>query len=103
MSQPRVLLLALLLAGSAASSLPEAPSREQIAQWIKELGDGKFAVREEASKKLYNAGAAAEAALVQAAKSDDAEVRRRAEEILDKFRWGIYPDTPVQIVDLIQA
>src|SRR5262249_16979970 len=37
-----------------------------------------------------------------ASDSDDVEVRRRARDILEKFKWGIYPDTPAGVVDLIQ-
>ena len=43
----------------------------------------------------------AEPALQEAGKSDDAEVMRRAKELLDKFKWGIYPSTPKAVVELI--
>src|SRR5205085_6057861 len=46
---------------------------------------------------------AAEPALQAALASDDAEVKRRARELLDKFRWGVYPETPAKVVDLIAA
>ncbi|HEY7423835.1 MAG TPA: hypothetical protein VH682_06270, partial [Gemmataceae bacterium] len=39
----------------------------------------------------------------KALQSDDAEVVRRARAILDKFRWGIYGDTPAEVVTLIQT
>ncbi len=81
----------------------EEPTPKQIAQWIKELGDDRFAARENASKQLWQAGAAAEAALEIAAKNDDAEVARRARDLLDRFHWGIYPDTPANIVALIRT
>jgi len=82
---------------------PPSASERQVAQWIKELGDDDFAVREKASRKLWLAGEVAEAALEKALQSDDAEVVRRARGILDKFRWGIYGDTPAEVVALIQA
>jgi tetratricopeptide (TPR) repeat protein len=98
----RLLVLATLLA-PFLGRLPaaDAPGKEQVARWIKDLGDGDFNVRESASRKLWEAGRAAEAALAGAAHSDDAEVARRAQELVDKFRWGIYPDTPPKVVQLI--
>ncbi len=86
-----------------AADAPAKPNAEQIAQWIRQLGDNSFSVREEASKKLWEAGRAAEAALEGALKSEDVEVVRRARDILNKFKTGIYPDTPAEIVALIQA
>jgi hypothetical protein len=86
-----------------AADAPAKPTAEQIARWIRQLGDNSFAVREDASKKLWAAGQAAEAALEEALKSDDVEVVRRARDILNKFKTGIYPDTPAEIVALIQA
>lgn len=104
---PRFLLAVSLVLGTVlgflgAASAPHATA-EQIARWIKQLGDDRFAVRENASKKLWQAGAAAESVLEKAVHSDDPEVVRRARELLDKFRWGIYPDTPADIVALIRA
>jgi tetratricopeptide (TPR) repeat protein len=103
---PLLALFAVLLGAVPALSAPKPETRatpEQIARWIKELGADDFASREAASKHLWAAGAAAESALEAAGKSDDAEVSRRAREILDKFRWGIYPDTPQKIVDLVTS
>jgi tetratricopeptide (TPR) repeat protein len=100
------LLLALpivFLTVLAAAAPVEKPTAQQIAQWVQQLGDNKFSVREQASKKLWAAGSAAESALEEALKSDDAEVVRRARDILDKFKWGIYPDTPADTVALIRA
>jgi tetratricopeptide (TPR) repeat protein len=99
----------LLAALSCLLSLPLCPAAApparlslQIARWIDELGDDSFAVREEASKKLRDTGAAAEPALEKAAASKDAEVSRRARNILADFQWGIYPDTPDKVVGLIR-
>ncbi len=77
-----------------AADSPAKPTKEQIAQWVRQLGDDDFTTREAASKKLYEAGQASESALQEAAGSADAEVARRATEILDKFKWGLYPDAP---------
>ncbi len=86
---------------SAAAEQPPKPSPEQIAKWVRQLGDDDFNVRETASKKLYEAGQPAEAALQEATASSDAEVARRAGEIMDRFKWGLYPDAPKEVVDLV--
>jgi tetratricopeptide (TPR) repeat protein len=75
----------------------------QIARWIEELGDDSFAIREQATKKLRAAGAFAEAMLEKATASKDPEVVRRAKSILADFKWGIYPDTPEKVVELIRS
>jgi predicted Zn-dependent protease len=78
-----------------------SPTKDQIAQWVKDLGDANFEVRERASRQLWEAGEAAEAAVLEATRSSDAEVARRAGELADKFRWGIYPNTPPKVVELV--
>lgn len=108
LSFPARSLLALVLVlsvviGSRGETPAPKPTTKQIAQWIEQLGDNDFAAREKATKKLWQAGAAAESALEKALKSDDPEVVRRARELLEKFHWGIYPDTPADIVALIRA
>jgi len=107
---PRFLLVALTLvvcswnlsAAPAPAPIKKGPSAEQIQQAIEELSSTRFAVRERASKFLWEAGAAAEEALRLAAKSKDEETSNRAKAILEKFDWGLYPDTPPEIVKLIE-
>jgi predicted Zn-dependent protease len=96
--------LALLVAFTPAfaAAPPAQPLPSQIARWVEELGDDSFAVREEATKKLRAAGASAEARLEKAAGSRDPEVAKRAKGILADFRWGVYPETPERIVELIR-
>jgi hypothetical protein len=94
------LVLAVSPPAPAAPAMP--PTADQVARWVEQLGDNDFATRQKASQHLWEAGKAAEAALARAAQSDDPEVRRRAAEILDKFRWGIYPDTPKEVVTQIE-
>jgi len=94
-------LAACLVPVPLAAPAPTAPTKEQIARWIQQLGDNQFDVREEASRKLWQAGQAAEESLQAAAKSEDAEVKRRAEELLEKFRLGIYPDTPKEVAEMV--
>jgi tetratricopeptide (TPR) repeat protein len=84
-----------------AAAVPAKPSPEQIAKWIEQLGDNDFATRQAASRQLWEAGRSAEEALARAADGPDLEVRRRVNEILEKFRWGLYPDTPPDVAALI--
>ncbi len=92
---------ALFAKEASQPAKPSQPTQEQVRRWVAQLGDDDFTVREEASKKLWEAGAAAEPALKEVLKDTDEEVRRRAREILDKFQWGIYPDTPREQLELI--
>ncbi len=75
--------LALLI--SLPSSAEEAASKEKIDKLIDQLGSGSFAEREKASRELAGIGVPALDALRKAAKSEDAEVRKRAEDILPKI------------------
>ena len=73
------------------------------------MGSGTFAEREKATKQLDAIGVPALEALRKAAKSDDAEVKQRAEELVKKFEKQaesakmlaakrihlVYKDTPV--------
>lgn len=98
----RWLSTVVLGAASVFSFAAPVPSeKERIARWVIQLGDNDFERREEASRKLWEAGQAAEAALREVVDSTDAEVARRARDVLERFKWGIYPDTPKQVVDLI--
>jgi tetratricopeptide (TPR) repeat protein len=90
------------LCAAPNTAAPESPpSKEQIARLIEQLGADDFDVREKASQSLWQAGEAAEAALKAALKSTDAEVARRAQNLLERISWGITPSTPEPVVKLI--
>jgi tetratricopeptide (TPR) repeat protein len=91
--------IVLILFAGGVNAAP--PTDEEIAKAIKELGDRRFAVREKAAKFLWDAGRKAEPALRAALTNDDPETKRRAAQILDKFSWGIFPDTPKEVVEII--
>jgi len=100
---PAVVLIAgLALAAPEPTPAPQGPKPEEIQKAIADLASPRFAVREKASKVLWEAGAVAEPALRAAAKSPDEEIANRAKAILDKFDWGLYPDTPAEVVKLIE-
>ena len=100
------LVLALVFAMPAFASSEKAvkgqPTKDEIAGWIKDLDSNDFQTRENASKRLRAAGPASEAALEEAFRNGEAEAKRRAGEILEDVRWGIYPDTPQNVVEQIR-
>jgi hypothetical protein len=68
-----VLAVVLLVAYPARS----APTEEEIARAVRQLGDNDFAVREKAVAFLLAAGQAAKPAVRQALKSDDPDASLR--------------------------
>src|ERR1700724_3241662 len=98
------ILVALFFCAQLSADQPSPatpPLEEEIQKAIRQLGDDNFHVREKATNFLWSAGRAAEPALRQAQESGDREVVRRAQSVLDKFKWGIYPDTPKDIIELV--
>jgi tetratricopeptide (TPR) repeat protein len=97
-------LTALLVAAGLCPSVPAdpPPGRDLVRRWIRELGDDDFQRRQEATKRLWEAGAAAEADLLAAANSSDPEVGWRARDVLDRFKWADYPDTPERVRALVK-
>jgi tetratricopeptide (TPR) repeat protein len=80
----------------------KGPTVEEIQKAIEDLGSKRFAVRDRAKKWLLEVGVAAEPYLEKAAKSSDEEIASTAKGILDRFQWGLYPDTPKPVRDLIE-
>ncbi|MGA0845615.1 MAG: tetratricopeptide repeat protein [Luteolibacter sp.] len=74
----------------------------RIADWIRDLSDENFRVREQASHGLWSQGEPAKAALDQALKSSEPERVVRAREILRKIELEITPDTDAGIVQWIE-
>ena len=64
----------------------------QIQTWIKQLGNEDFQKREEARAALLKAGSAATAALKEAQKSEDTEVRNAASLLLSQLQWQAVPE-----------
>jgi hypothetical protein len=109
------LLLALLIGLGLALliSLPspagESADKEKIDKLIDQLGSDSFAQRKKAVKELAAIGPPALEGLRKAAKSEDAEVRKQAEELVKKIEKEaasakilapkrvhlVYKDTPV--------
>ncbi|GEM_PF-3207173 len=100
----RILLSIALLVSACwqPASFAAPPTKEQIAQAIKNLGADDYKAREDAEKLLWQAGKGAEPSLLEATKSNDAEVVWRAQRILLDFKYGIYPETPAEIRQLLR-
>lgn len=99
----RLVVLSLLLGVSiyCLTATAAEPTKDEIVKAIKDLGDRSFPVRQKASAFLRKAGEPAEQYLQDALKDPDIERKRRAREILEEFKWGIYPSTPKEIVELV--
>ena len=82
------------LAALVACAAPADPTPEQL---VRDLGSPLFAAREKATRELWKLGEKARPALTEALNSPDAEVARRAKDVLDKFDWGVLPDTPADV------
>ncbi|QOV90924.1 hypothetical protein [Humisphaera borealis] len=78
-----------------------APSAATIAEAIDALGDEDFRIREKAVRTLWEFGEAARPALVAAVSSDNPEIARRAKSVLASFAFGVRPDTPQPVIDLL--
>lgn len=92
-------LAAPALPDDAKPAAPPAPTVEEL---VADLGHPVYATRERAQRELWKRGDAAIPALEKVLTSDDPEVVRRARELLDKFAWGIRPDTPPEVMKLLR-
>jgi tetratricopeptide (TPR) repeat protein len=92
------------VSGPADAATPATTSPDithQLALAVAQLGDDDPQVRDAASRKLGAMGRAALPALRQAANGDDPEVASRARRLLAGFRYGIDPDTPAALMELV--
>jgi len=80
-----ILALNLGILAVVPSNAADQASPDQIKKLIDMMGSGNFEEREKASEQLDTIGVPALEALRKALKSDDAEVRRRSEELIAKI------------------
>jgi C-terminal peptidase prc len=112
MSLRRCLLVAAWIAWCLVLAAPanepaDAADAERIALLIKQLGADKFEKREEATKALDAIGIPALDALRAAEKSTDAEVRRRAGDVVAAIegrsqQFILFAQTVLQAIELLQ-
>lgn len=78
------------------------PPGSELDQWVEQLGDDRFAVREQATAKLWAKGNAALPRLRELTKSLDPEQAVRARELVRKIEMGIFPDTDPELLAIIE-
>jgi hypothetical protein len=86
-------LAALFLASADAAG---KPTPKQIAQLIEQLGSNSYEEREQATKKLAEIGLPALDALQKAASKGDPEIRKRAEELINRLNEHIRRTQPAR-------
>jgi tetratricopeptide (TPR) repeat protein len=101
---PAGLLVVLLAVPPAVSADPPAAKEKPptVEELVADLGSPVFATREKAQRELWKRGEEAIPALEKVVKGEDPEAAGRAKELLDKFAWGILPDTPPAVLKLIR-
>lgn len=91
-----ILAACLLVAPLAQADSPApAPVKDDIPTLIKQLGDDNPKTRDQASQNLRHLGKDALPALSEAAKSDDPEVRQRAQVISGQIDEDLHPKPKV--------
>jgi hypothetical protein len=80
---------------------PDAQTRSRVEALIAQLGSSAFARREQASRELVSLGPLATALLRKAMRHADLEVRRRAEQALERIERGTDPAVRVAAARLL--
>src|SRR5262245_19455459 len=96
-----VVLLVLPVSPAPGADPPKEPPRT-VEELVGDRGHPVLSVLEKAQRELWQRGEDAIPLLEKAAKGDDPEAAGRAKELLDKFAWGILPDTPPAVLKLIR-
>jgi hypothetical protein len=99
--KPHRLLIPALLAASFLSHAQDLPGAA-VAEWVRQLADENFQVRERASLELWELGEAALPALEAAVSSPDPEQAIRAREIVRKIQLHVTPDTDASVISLVE-
>ncbi|GMV82191.1 MAG: hypothetical protein AMXMBFR7_33750 [Planctomycetota bacterium] len=98
-----VLGLALALGAGAPVEAADGATPEQVAQWIKDLGDENFDVRTAAQESLVKSGSPAVEPLKAAqTASQDIEVKNAIGQVLLRLKWAAVPGE-AQYLDLFPA
>jgi len=79
---------------SDADELKAAENNSEIQRWIDQLGSKRFKDREQATQELSKLGESAIPILKEAAQSPDAEVRRRAQQLVERLTPPAPPVDP---------
>jgi tetratricopeptide (TPR) repeat protein len=95
-----VTALGVVVSWATAADPPKPKSADDLAR---ELSHPNFRTREAATRELWNLGESARPTLEKVAATGSPEAAERAQGILDKFDWGIAPDTPAGVLAHIKA
>ncbi len=100
-----LIIAAMLLSSSVLNRSPLAWAQEpaDVDRVIEALGSVRFRDRNVASRQLREFGKSAAEKIARAASEHpDNEVRRRAQQIHNDFRYGLFPDTPADVVTAVR-
>ncbi|MDB4436049.1 hypothetical protein N9139_01090 [Akkermansiaceae bacterium] len=99
----------IALSGLSLCTMPaqETPDQKEekkpaLAELIKGLGSDDFKKRDAATEGIWGLGDSAFELLADLEKSKDPELALRASRLLHKLRCGIRPDTPADIVEMLE-
>jgi HEAT repeat protein len=94
----------LIMFCPAGASEPPRPaaSGEEIRKLVEQLDAKEYAVRQAATNRLIDLGETVVPAMVEALKSPSAEVRRRAQAILDEVRWTVEKQLDRDYAELVK-
>lgn len=92
----RLSLISLMVLGS----FPFASAQDDPSAWVELLSSDKFRTRQEAEKKLWQAGSQAVPSLEAAIQANKPETSMRAAKILRYLQLGLTPDSPKEIIEL---
>lgn len=96
-------LVLCALSGADAQTTDEATAERQLSEWIEQLGDPQFAVRQRAQEQLIKLGFEAFDALVEAEQHEDPEVAMQAGYLVRQIRSGWTRDSdPRQIQEILK-
>ncbi|HEY8960881.1 MAG TPA: hypothetical protein VIM57_01665, partial [Luteolibacter sp.] len=94
--------LALALLPSPGFSATVEPVADRIPAEIQRLGDDRYSVREDATKRLWEMGKPALPRLREATSLPDPEIVRRAKLLIRKIELEITPDTEPEVLTLVE-
>jgi tetratricopeptide (TPR) repeat protein len=94
--------LLTIVKGRAAEPATRPTSADQsVPALIDRLADPDPTQRDQAAKALWSMGHPVESALRKAADDPNPEIARRAKAILRDFTYGLYPDAPHEVFNLL--
>ncbi|MEO5913483.1 MAG: hypothetical protein ABIS50_04570 [Luteolibacter sp.] len=75
---------------------------KSVEEWVRDLSDDQFRVRENATRKIWEIGEGALPALQAAANGKDPETSYRARELVRKIELHLTPDTDPEVMKLVE-